>query len=111
MPLENARLFEQTNGPIDRRDGDVRVHRRGPSVKRFNVRMILAFAEHARNRLALLSDAQPLVGAQRLNVDLTRHAAKLSARPAICERYLPPRVLRRLVPRPIDLASVRRCSA
>src|SRR5947209_20213274 len=50
--------------------------------------MVLAFAEHARDRLALLGNTQPFVGAQRLDVDLTRHSAKLSARPGICETLL-----------------------
>src|SRR5204863_1214781 len=111
VPFENAGLLEQANGSVNRRDRDVRVDRRGSGMKSLDVRMIVALTEHARNRLALLGDAQALVGAQRLDIDLTRHSAKLSSRPGFCECYLPPRIRRRFVPRPIDLASVRRCSA
>src|SRR5438270_9521881 len=39
--------------------------------------MVFAFAEHARDDLALLGDPQALVGTQRLNVDGPAHADKL----------------------------------
>ena len=47
-------------------------------MKRLDVWMILAVAEDPRDHLALLGDAQPLVGAQRLDIDRPRHAAKVS---------------------------------
>src|SRR5947209_17648987 len=88
VTLEDARLLEQPNRPIDGGDRDVRIDRRGAGVQRLDVGMVLAFAEHARDRLALLGNTQPFVGAQRLDVDVTRHSAKLSARPGISETLL-----------------------
>jgi hypothetical protein len=82
-------------------------------VKRLDVGMVLAVAEHARDGLALLGDAQALVGTQGLDVDVAAHDDNLgiTAAPVKDARYFAPLVLRRLVPRPIDFASVRRCSA
>src|SRR5687768_1156167 len=88
--------------------------------------MVLGLAQHARDDLALLGDAQALVGAQRLDVDVAAHGAKVSiARgrvkgrtllPGICrgggphevrwrgsrsvQRTPPPFALRRMVPLP-----------
>ena len=77
MALEDARLLEQANGALDGRYRDVRVDRRRPPVERLDVGMILAVTEHARDGLALLGDPQAFVGAQRLDIDLARHDAKV----------------------------------
>ena len=70
VPLEDPRLFEQADGAIDRRDRDVGIDRRGARMERLDVRMVLAVAKDPRDGLALLGDAQPLVGAQLFDVDL-----------------------------------------
>ena len=66
VPLEDARLLEQADGAVDGGDRDVGVDRRGALVKRLDVGMILALAKDAGDDLALLGDAQALVGAQLL---------------------------------------------
>ena len=86
MALENASFLEQAHGPVDRRNGDVRINRRGPRVQRLDIRMIFAVAEHARDDLALLGDPQAFVGAQRLDVDGAAHAGKLGMAPHIVQR-------------------------
>ena len=73
VAFEDSRLFEQPDGAIDRRDGDVWIDGRGPGVESLHVRMVLTVSEHARDDLALLGDPEPLVGAQRLDVDGARH--------------------------------------
>src|SRR5258708_1505618 len=50
--------------------------------------MIFAVTEHSRNGLALLGDAKSLVGAERLDVDFTRHTPKLRLRPADVQQAL-----------------------
>src|SRR5439155_12909923 len=57
---------------------NIGVDRRRARVQRLDVRMILAFAKHSRDDLALLGDPQALVRAQRFDVDLAGHAAKVS---------------------------------
>ena len=63
VALEDSRLLEQPHRPVDRRDRDVGVDGRGAGVEGLDVRMVLAVAEHARDDLALLGDAQALVRA------------------------------------------------
>ena len=115
VAFEDSRFLEQPHRPVDRRDRDVGVDGRGAGVEGLDVRMVLAVAEHARDDLALLGDAQALVRAQCLDVDRPGHAAKLGTVRRIVQPrrgdHFPPRDLRRLVPSPIDLASFRRCSA
>src|SRR4051794_15519805 len=77
MALQDAGFFEEPNGPVHGGDRDVRVYRRRSRVKRFNVGMVFAVAKHARNRLALLGDAKPLVGAKGFDVDVAAHSVKL----------------------------------
>ena len=106
----------------------------GAGVQRLDVGMILGFGEDPGDDLALLGDAQALFGAERLDIDAAGHAGAClvqnrgrvqsaeteSAAPAargdgafpIAARtayFLAVRL--RLVPRPIFLARVRRCSA
>src|SRR4051812_40297089 len=114
MALEDSRFLEQPNRPVDRRDRDVGVDGRRPGVQRFDVGMVLAVAEHARDRLALLGNPEALVGAEGFDVDGSGHVPNLGSPPPLVQRrfdYLLARVLRRLVPSPIDFARVRRCSA
>jgi hypothetical protein len=138
VPFEDPRLLEQPHRPIDGGNRDVGVDRRRPRVQRLDVRMVLAVAEDSGDRLALLGDTQALVGAEGLDVDLARHQVKVSigegmvkgslpslradrSNPDACAApdcfatsllvYLLARVRLRLVPRPIDFGSVRRCSA
>ena len=73
MPLQNPRLLEQADGAIDGGDRDIGIHRGGALVERLDIGMILAVAKHPRNRLALLGDAKPLVGAKLLDIDRTVH--------------------------------------
>src|SRR5215210_5984546 len=80
VPLEDACLFEQAHGAVDGGDRDVRIDRRRPRVERLDVWVVLAVAEHPRNHLALLGDAEALVGAQRLDIDLSRHRALVKHR-------------------------------
>src|SRR5690348_4934648 len=63
VPLKDPRFLEQAHGPIDGCDRDIGIDCGSTCVERFHVGMILALAEHARNHLALLGDAQALVGA------------------------------------------------
>ncbi len=42
-------------------------------MERLDVRMVFAVTEYARDHLALLGDSKSLVGAQRFDVDRTRH--------------------------------------
>ena len=110
-------------------------------MERLDIRMVLALAKDPRNGLALFGDPQALVGTELLNVDRAMHDTELMLRSdewktvIASERSNPafgmpdcfapriksgvlamtmayfPRVFRRFVPSPIDLASVRRCSA
>jgi hypothetical protein len=73
VPLKDSRLLEQPDRSVDGGDGNVGIDRRSAGVQRLDVGVILAVAEHPRNGLALLGDPKALVGAQRLDVDLTRH--------------------------------------
>ncbi len=86
MPFENPRFLEQADRPVNGGDRDIRIDRRRARVERFDVRMVLAVAEHAGDHLALLGDAQTLVGAQCLDVDGTRHSSNVSLTPAIVQR-------------------------
>ena len=78
MPLQDAGFLEQPDGPVDGRDRDVRIDRRRPFVKRLDVRMILALAQHLGDHAPLLRNAQPLVGAQGLDIDLPGHVIQLN---------------------------------
>lgn len=69
VPVEDAGLFEQSDGTIDRRDRNPGVHRRGTGVKLFDIGMILAFGKDLGDRSALLGYAQPLVGAKLFEID------------------------------------------
>jgi hypothetical protein len=93
-------------------------------VQRLDVRMVLALAQYPSDGTALFSDPQALVGAQLFDVDLAMHAGELVYHAKEVKARHPtritgttgrfhhlPLVFRRFVPRPIDLASVRRCSA
>src|SRR3954452_3553082 len=86
VPLEYPRFLEQAHGPVNGRDRNVRIDCRCAGVERFDVRMILAVAEHARDDLALLGNAQALVGAQGLDVDGTGHWSNLGPAPAIVQK-------------------------
>src|SRR6478672_11319843 len=79
VPLEDARFLKQSDRPVHGRNRDVRVDGGGALVKRLDVGMVLAVAEHARDHLALLGNAQALVGTQRFDVDRTRHFTNVSA--------------------------------
>src|SRR6185369_40821 len=80
MPFEDSGLLEQPDGAVDGGNRDVRVDRSRARVQRLDVGMVLAVAEHARDHLALLGDSKTLVGAERLNIDRTRHDPKLDSR-------------------------------
>src|SRR5579864_8421926 len=88
MAFEDSGLFEQPDGTINRCDRDVRVDRRSPGVERLDIGMVFAVTEYSRDDLALLGDAKSLVGAEGLNIDGTRHAAKLSSRLANVQRAI-----------------------
>ena len=66
-------LLEQADGAVDGGDRDAGIDRGGARVQRLDVGMILGFAEHAGDDLALLGDAQALFGAQRLDIDAAGH--------------------------------------
>ena len=84
-------------------------------MQRFDVRMVFGFGQDPGNDPALLRDPKTLVGAKRLNIDdRVAHEMKLriaSRTVKPCLYFFAERVRRRFVPRPIDFASVRRCSA
>ena len=73
MPLQDAGFLEQADGAVDGGDRDAGIDRRGALVQLLDVGMILGFAEHARDDLALLGDAQALFGAERLDIDAAGH--------------------------------------
>ena len=77
VPLEDARFLEQADGAVDGGDRDAGIDRGGAGVQRLDVGMILGFAEHAGDDLALLGDAEALFGAERLDIDAAGHAARL----------------------------------
>src|SRR3954447_9085258 len=74
VALEDARFLEQTDGAVDGGDGDARIDRGRARVQRLDVGMILRFAEHPGDHLALLGDPQALFGAERLDIDAAGHA-------------------------------------
>ena len=139
VAVQDAGLFEQAHRAIHRRDRDARIDCRRTRVDLLDVGMIFGLGQDAGDHLALLGDAKALVGAKLLDIDRSvhgpkvrgssrqrkgepavrragspsfsyklhaRHAPGMAARGAYFALRLP-----RLVPRPIDLASVRRCSA
>ena len=63
MTLENSRIFEQFDGPIDRGDGNMRIDRKGTAIQFFRVRMIIGFGDNARDHPPLFSHAQALLHA------------------------------------------------
>src|SRR5579864_2763742 len=73
MALENSGFLEEAHRPVDRRDRDVGIDRCGPCVERLDVRVVLTVSEDASDHLALLGDAEALVGAECLDIDGTRH--------------------------------------
>ena len=86
VPFEDSRLLEQPDRAVDGGNRDVRVDRGRPRVQGLDVGMVLAVAEHARDHLALLGNPEPLVGAERLNIDRTRHGPKLGSRARVVQR-------------------------
>ena len=72
MPVKNTRFFEQTNSTVNGRNRNLRIDRRSAFVQQFDIRMIIAVRQDARDHAALFSDAQPLVGAKLFEIDLLR---------------------------------------
>ena len=62
-PLEDARLFEQLDGAIDRGDRDIGISRRGAGIEILHVRMIRRAFEHLGDGPALVGHAQAFGGA------------------------------------------------
>ena len=76
VPLEDAGLLEQADGAVDGGDRDAGIDRRGARVQRLYVGMILGFAEHAGDDLALLGDPQALFGAERFDIYAAGHVPR-----------------------------------
>src|SRR3546814_17890559 len=55
-------FLEQADGAIDRRDGHAWIDGRGTFVQLFDIRVIGAVRQHARNHPALLGDAKAAFG-------------------------------------------------
>ncbi len=124
MAVKNACFFEQTHRAIDCGDGNAGINGCGARMQRFHVWVILRVGQNPRYHLALFGNPQALFVAQRLDIDVAGHSEKGCGRimepllsrtarqinrpPASKVFYLR---LPRLVPRPIFIASVRRCSA
>ena len=75
MTLQNAGFLEQAHRPIDGRDRDAAVDRRGPLVQRLDIGMILGFGKNTGDHPPLLSDPEAFLGAECLDVDPASHDA------------------------------------
>ena len=74
MAFEDARFLEQAYRPIDGRDRDAGVNRRGAGVQRLDVGVVFGFGEDARDHPALLGDPEALLRAQGFDVDRACHS-------------------------------------
>ena len=63
MAFENAGLFEQADGAVDRRNRDAGINRRRAGMKRLDIGMIFRLRKYARDHAPLLGDAEPFFGA------------------------------------------------
>ena len=74
VPLDDAGVFEQAHGAIDRGNGDAVVHLGAAPVKLLDVGVVVGGRQHARDGAALLGHAHALGGAQRFDIRPLRHA-------------------------------------
>jgi len=115
VPRKNPGFFEQANGAVDGCDRNFRIDRGGALVQCLDVGMIFGFGKDPGDDPPLLRNPKTFVGAKRLDVDdCVAHEMKLRiASPPVkaLGYFFPERVRRRFVPRPMDFARVRRCSA
>jgi hypothetical protein len=66
VTIDNIGLFEQSNGSIDGRDGNVRIDFNGTTMNFFNVWMIDGLGQHTRNHAALIGHLHSLLDAPLL---------------------------------------------
>ena len=69
MAVENARLLEQADGAIDRGDGNAGIARGGTFMQLFDIGVVAAFGQDARDHAALLGDPQTPLCAKRFDID------------------------------------------
>ena len=67
MPLDNAGILEQLDGPIHRRNRNSSVDFRTPPVQFLDIGMIVGIVQHARNGAALLGHAHAFFLAARFD--------------------------------------------
>ncbi len=87
VALDDARFLEQADRPVDGRDRDARVERGGAAMDLLDVGMVDRRRQDARDRPALLGDAQPLGRAQRLDIDRAAHRIRRPAAAATLESH------------------------
>ena len=73
VAIQNAGLFEQPHGAIDRGDRDPGIERDRPFVELVDVRVIHAFREHPGNDPALLGNTEAAFVAKCFDVDRLVH--------------------------------------
>ena len=67
MARDDAGLFEQPHGPVNRGDGNVRIDLVGAAIEFFHIGVVVGSRQHPRDHAALLGHAHALLDAEIFN--------------------------------------------
>lgn len=86
VAIKNASLFEKADGTIDRGNRNLGIDGGGTLMQLFDIGMIVAFRQDARNHPPLVGNAQAALGAQLFKIDrLVQELPQKEKRPSHIE--------------------------